>query len=267
MKRNPFQSELSLVHSNYCLAIERDLKHSPQNPEIGRLTLEVFHELLEMIVDGQYICTGATAAFGQEAYRLGVYPELGTPEATAGLAHDLFTFLQERARLGSEFATFVAVFAGPQELDEDQFEGRLWDQLQKLHEMDAEHHGWDPEVSSDPDHPEFSYSFAGESCFIVGMHANSSRPYRRFPYPALVFNSHEQFEALRESGAYDRMKKTIREREMERVGSVNPMLADFGQRSEARQYAGRAVEEEWKCPFQARRLEGVGSADPEPAAS
>lgn len=255
MKRNPFQSELSLLHSNYCLAVERELKQSPKNPEIKQLTLEVFHELLQMIVDEEYICTGATAAFGQEAYRLGVYPELGSEAATAGLAHDLFTFLQERNRLGSDFATFVAVFAGPRELEEQEFEARLWDQLQKLHEMDAEHHRWDPEVVSDPDHPQFSYSFAGESCFIVGMHENASRPARRFPYPALVFNSHEQFEKLRESGAYDRMKKTIREREMERTGSVNPMLADFGQRSEARQYAGRAVEDDWKCPFHPRALE------------
>jgi hypothetical protein len=32
-------------------------------------------------------------------------------------------------------------------------------------------------------------------------------------------------------------------------GSLNPELREFGTRSEARQYAGRATEEEWKCPF------------------
>jgi len=32
-------------------------------------------------------------------------------------------------------------------------------------------------------------------------------------------------------------------------GSLNPNLADFGERSEARQYSGREVEEHWRCPF------------------
>ena len=65
MRRNPFQSELSLLHSNYCLSVERDLKFTPTNPEMGRLTLEVFHELQQMMVDDSYSCTGAQAAFRQ----------------------------------------------------------------------------------------------------------------------------------------------------------------------------------------------------------
>jgi uncharacterized protein len=32
------------------------------------------------------------------------------------------------------------------------------------------------------------------------------------------------------------------------------MLSDFGERSEARQYSGRAVEENWRAPFQATTL-------------
>ena len=252
MKRNPFQAELSLRFSNYCLAVQRELKYTPKDAELGRLTLEVFHELQQMIVDRDYACTGAQAAFGQEAYRLGVYPEMGSEEATAGLAHDLFTFLNERKRIDSDFGTFVAAFAGPTGLDEAGFEARLWDQLQRLHEMDMVHHAWDPDVASDPADPRFSYSFAGESCFVVGLHAHSSRPSRRFPYPLLVFNSHEQFRRLREQGMYERLQKVIRQREVEQHGSLNPMLSDFGTRSEARQYSGRAVEEIWQCPFHAR---------------
>ena len=252
MKRNPFQSEQCLRNSNYCLAVQRELKYSPRDPEMGRFALEVFEELQAMIVDREYACTGAQAAFRQETYRLGVYPEMASADATAGLAHDLFTFLEERKRIDSDFTTFVAVFDGPSELDERAFETRLWTQLQMLHDLDAEHHRWDAGVQSDPDHPEFSYSFAGSSCFVVGLHARSSRPSRRFPYPALVFNSHEQFERLRASDAYDRLKAVIRERETAAHGAINPMLDDFGRSSEARQYAGRAVEPEWKCPFRAR---------------
>ena len=30
---------------------------------------------------------------------------------------------------------------------------------------------------------------------------------------------------------------------------MNPALKDFGTQSEARQYAGRAVPPDWRCPF------------------
>jgi FPC/CPF motif-containing protein YcgG len=44
----------------------------------------------------------------------------------------------------------------------------------------------------------------------------------------------------------------VREREIALQGSLNPNLADFGERSEARQYSGRAVEDQWRCPFHRR---------------
>lgn len=268
MKRNPFDDETARLHSNYCLSVQRELKYLPKDPEIAHLTLEVFEELQRMVMDEDYACTGAQAAFRQESYRLGVYPELGSAEATAGLARDLFTFAQEQRRLDSDFTTFIAAFAGPRGLGEAGFERRLWEQLQRLHEADREHHAWAEGVSADPDDPQFSYSFAGAAFFVVGLHGAASRESRRFPYPLLVFNAHAQFERLRESGAYGRMQEVIRTRDAARQGSINPMLDDFGRSSEARQYAGRAVEEGWRCPFHAaaatpgtgRRRAGRGAA-------
>jgi FPC/CPF motif-containing protein YcgG len=52
--------------------------------------------------------------------------------------------------------------------------------------------------------------------------------------------------------------KTIRARDVALQGSMNPMLSDFGEQSEARPYSGRAVPQDWipdfpdpqkKCPF------------------
>ncbi|MFL6514134.1 MAG: YqcI/YcgG family protein, partial [Chthoniobacterales bacterium] len=65
------------------------------------------------------------------------------------------------------------------------------------------------------------------------------------------------FERLRTDGKWKKMQTAIRARELVLQGSVNPMLSDFGQESEARQYSGRAVPEDWsppaggegKCPF------------------
>ena len=151
----------------------------------------------------------------------------------------------------SEYATFVAIFKGPRETDELQFENLFWRQLRQLHQLDAAHFEWDPHVQSDPADPHFSFSFGGRALYVIGLHANSSREARRFPWPALVFNPHEQFERLRADGKWKRMQETIRTRDLELQGSINPMLSDFGVESEARQYSGRAVEENWRAPFKA----------------
>jgi FPC/CPF motif-containing protein YcgG len=136
-------------------------------------------------------------------------------------------------------------------LSESQFENLLWQQLRALHEADSKYFDWDAQVSSNPSDPHFSFSFGGRAFYVIGLHANSSREARRFKWPALVFNPHEQFQRLRADGKWKRMQETIRERDLALQGSINPMLSDFGETSEARQYSGRAVANDWKAPFPA----------------
>jgi len=161
----------------------------------------------------------------------------------------VFTFVQEQMELDELFTTFVASFIGPQSADEKSFERLLWSQLQSLHEQDRVHHTWDPSVASDPQDPRFAFSFAGRAFFIVGLSAGSSRWTRRFAWPTLIFNAHYQFDRLRERGKYTLMQQAIRTREQVLQGNVNAALSNFGETSEARQYAGRMVEEDWQCPF------------------
>ncbi len=71
----------------------------------------------------------------------------------------------------------------------------------------------------------------------------------RLARPALVFNLHDQFTQLRAAGKYEGMREKILARDEAIAGSVNPMLARHGEASEARQYSGRAVPEQWRCPF------------------
>jgi FPC/CPF motif-containing protein YcgG len=73
------------------------------------------------------------------------------------------------------------------------------------------------------------------------------------PLPLLVFNMHEQFVALRAHGGYERMRDTIRRRDEELQGSINPMVSDHGESSEARQYSGRNLDHSWQAPFEADR--------------
>lgn len=146
--------------------------------------------------------------------------------------------------------SFAVLFHGPQSLTEDDFEKALWNRLQSLHNLDlASGLKWNRDVAADPACAHFSMSIGEQAYFIVGLHPNASRPARRFTYPAMVFNSHAQFEALRADGRYQKMQSIIRERDQQLAGTINPMLEDFGGTSEARQYSGRKVGPGWKCPF------------------
>jgi uncharacterized protein len=199
----------------------------------------------------EFPCLGAKAALNAASYSLRVFDELGGPSSTIELAAALYDFTRSTASPPAEYATFVAIFERPRDIDEVQFEALLWKQLRALHAHDSTRFDWDPSVRSNPADPHFSFSFGGQALYVIGMHANSSREARRFPWPALVFNPHEQFERLRADGKWKRMQETIRSRDLALQGSLNPMLSDFGVRSEARQYSGRAVEEDWRAPFPA----------------
>ncbi len=68
----------------------------------------------------------------------------------------------------------------------------------------------------------------------------------------MVFNLHDQFEQLRAQGRYEKLREAILDRDAALAGSVNPMLSRHGDASEARQYSGRAVGNDWECPFAGR---------------
>ncbi|MDQ6846994.1 MAG: YqcI/YcgG family protein [Candidatus Dormibacteraeota bacterium] len=192
-------------------------------------------------------CLGARSVVRRDAYELRLYDRLGTVSAAAALNADLARFATT-PRL-DELSSFVAVFAEPAATTEVRFSRLLWRQLQHMHDRDHHRNPWDPRVSADPEDPLFSFSVGGNAYFVVGMHAGSSRWARRFAWPTLVFNPHEQFTALRERNGYERMRALIRGRDVDLQGTVNPTLRDHGSESEARQYAGAELGDDWRCPL------------------
>jgi FPC/CPF motif-containing protein YcgG len=210
----------------------------------------VHDQLREFIFENGHPCVGAAAALNKDQYWLGVYSKMGDLGESTSLARDLNRYLQAQQESPKDFATFIAVFKDSQISDEEEFEKALWTQLSQLDRISSVFHGWDPSVSADPQSKQFSFSFGGKAFYVVGLHPQSSRMARAFPHPTLVFNLHSQFEALRQSGKYERMRNTIRSRDEKLQGSTNPMMNDFGSASEARQYSGRQVDANWKCPFQ-----------------
>jgi FPC/CPF motif-containing protein YcgG len=203
--------------------------------------------LTGMIEHEEFPCLGARSVFRRENATIRVYDELASKAATPVLLQDLSDFAQAVDPAGG-FASFVAIFRGPTVPDEHAFERLLWTQLRLLNaDDDAE---WNDDVSSDPMDEHFAFSVAGTAFFVVGLHPGASRDARRTVSPTLVFNLHEQFETLRASGKFERLRDVIRERDAALQGSINPMVSDHGSGSEARQYSGRAVESDWVAPFE-----------------
>ncbi len=247
--RNPYDSDAARANSSYHAGREdgvvRLLEAAPANP-FARIANAAFRSF---VLDDRFSCLGAKSSIRRELYRIGTYARMDDAAVTEGLARDLYAFAEERRGLASDFTTYIAVFRERAHDSEEAFERALWSQLQRLHDLDARHHGWDARVSSDPDDPAFSFSIAGTAFFVVGLHPAASRTARRFAWPTLVFNAHEQFEHLREDGRFGGLQRQIRARELSLDGDLNPNLADYGAHSEARQYSGRAVDETWTCPF------------------
>ena len=245
-----------VAQSNYCAFDGRSLTRpfDPQPP--SALTAYVHDAFRSLVLNAQYSCLGGRAAIRQNNYRFGLYERLASRTSALGLARDLQRFAGDAPLAAKPLTAFVASFTGPNPHDEAEFEALLWQTLQQLSDLDQE--DWAPDRSPDPDDTRFSFSFSRTAFFIVGLHAGSSRVARRFAWPTIVFNPHEQFDQLRRDGRYERFQRLIRGADVALQGSINPMLANFGERSEARQYSGRAVDDEWRCPFHAKSGAGGG---------
>jgi FPC/CPF motif-containing protein YcgG len=210
----------------------------------------IIEKFENLVKSPEFPCVGAKSALNKAQMHFVIADDICSawddlrilPQITALARH-----YREHTEL---FQTLVVLFRRSDFLSERRFERAVWDRLQSLSDKDE----WmgqpvDPRISTDPDDPHFAVSFGGEAFFVVGLHPNASRPARRFEHPVMVFNLHDQFERLRAEGRYDGLRHTILKRDEILAGSMNPMLAQHGEISAARQYSGRAVEDNWACPF------------------
>lgn len=217
--------------------------------ETGR-SLSLCDQLQTFIADRDFPCVGAKSAAANDMLRVVEARDLTSGWNDLEIHRELLAWARAYKADPAGLRSLAVVFHEPGDLDERAFEQALWERIQSLADKDAwKGMPYDPRVCAEPDHPHFSLSFGGEAFFVIGLHPRASRPARRFPKPALVFNLHNQFERLRAEGRYERMRERILDRDRQLAGDVNPMLARYGEVSEAAQYSGRIVEEGWKCPF------------------
>jgi FPC/CPF motif-containing protein YcgG len=108
-------------------------------------------------------------------------------------------------------------------------------------------------ASADPEQPDFSFSFAGTSYFVAALSPVSPRMSRQFMIPALIFNAHYQFAAMRAKGTFNALRDRIRDKDTALENGIrNPLAAGFGEGAGGTvQYCGipPAPGTQWKCPF------------------
>lgn len=208
----------------------------------------LYQQFEKFVLKDFHPCVMARSVFSSQQLAFKTYKKMGDISTTLSMLTDLDQYITTASSKEKKFYSFIAAFPNLSIANEDVFEQTFWQQLQLLHNLD--NCEWDTTVSSDPSDAKFSFSLRGRAFYIIGMHPKSSRMARQAPCPAIIFNLHSQFEQLRSMGAYHRVRNKIRKRDRSLQGTINPMLADFGDSSEAMQYSGKANEKDWKCPFQ-----------------
>jgi len=200
------------------------------------------------VADEEFPCVGAKAALKSCGLQVLEAGNLRCAAHDAEIVVGLQTFPHHKISR-HHFASLAVLFPETPPLTEKQFEGELWARLDALHRIDRLQFRYDSRISNDPGSPHFGMSFGGHGFYVIGMHPNASRASRRTPCATLVFNPHAQFNLLRRSGLFERIRRSVRTRDIALQGDCNPMLSDHGERSEAIQYSGRQVSGRWSCPF------------------
>ena len=210
-------------------------------------------DIKDHLLRPNYPCVAAVQSFLKGDFLLRSYPRFGSGECASTLAEDLLHFKREQKRLNSDYYSLWAVFPESKADSEAEFEESLWHELSAMHTYEYKKHNGhppgDPKFSTNPLDKNFCFSLDGSAFFVVGMHPQSSRKARQFPYPALVFNLYEQFQKLMDKGTFDPMVQANRAREKVFDGTLNPMVMKYTQDNEAIQFSGKNNNDEWVCPF------------------
>jgi FPC/CPF motif-containing protein YcgG len=208
-----------------------------------------FHEalfmkdaLLSFIMNKNFPCVMAKAVASKGMLSLNQIPEIETDATVRTVLEKFYQFIDNYRKRPERLSSFI--LAVDKDYSFEEFENMFWAFLKKLNELDKEKFCHDPRVSGDVNDNNFSFSVKEEAFFILALHPDSPRLSRRFQRPAIVFNPHQQFENLRITGIFNRIKEIIRKRDFLLQGSSNPMLNDFGDKSEIYQYMGRVYSNE-----------------------
>lgn len=192
----------------------------------------------------------AKAVLKQGMLKTHVVKEIESDQVKDETLAKMYSFVETMRSEKPKLCSFCLIIKNDQYKNFACFEKVFWHFLSDLSRKDHEKYPHDSRVASDPKANNFSYSLMSEAFFILALHPQSTRWVRRFLYPTIVFNPHVQFENLRLKGVYKKVRDTIRMRDFKLQGSSNPMLKDFGDRSEVFQYLGKKYAENDSIPLE-----------------
>jgi FPC/CPF motif-containing protein YcgG len=211
---------------------------------------EIVKEYREFLNKKEFPCIGAKAALSRNHHiKCIVLSHIGCPVEDTEALQFLYHFVDAYRLSKDPYHSAAVIFKKPTNITEEAFEDLFWQRLHSLSTLDKRNYAHDTRVDADPSSEKYSFSLKSEAFFIVGLHPASSRKARQFKYPTLVFNPHAEFEKLRASKRFAKMKVVVRKRDIKYSGSINPMLNDFGNASEVYQYSGKRYTSDWVCPL------------------
>lgn len=208
----------------------------------------ILRDLSLHIGNKSFPCVMAKAVEKLAGITVSTADELESESSVMRIHQELSAFV-DRFRVKEQLSSFVLTCDENKYKKFEDFESDFWTFLKSLRDYDQQFFEHDARVSSDPGHHEFSFSVKSEAFFILMLHPDSPRLARRFKYPAIVFNPHIQFERMRLKGVFDKVRTLIRNKDKILQGSVNPMLSDFGERSEVFQYVGKVYAADETVPL------------------
>jgi FPC/CPF motif-containing protein YcgG len=211
--------------------------------------IDIINEYYAFLNARDFPCVAAKASLDRNQVRCIVSSHMACPADDVAVLQFMHNFVDEYRSSSESYHSAAVIFREPADTDEEDFDQLLWQKLNALSMLDKAEYPHDERVDSDPESPEYSFSLKSEAFFVIGLHPGSERKSRRFRYPALIFNPHAEFEKLRKFNRYEKLKSIVRKRDLLYSGSVNPMLDDFGNSSEVKQYSGKRHKSTWKCPL------------------
>lgn len=212
----------------------------------------IIAEFESFINEKSYPCVAARAAISRGHVPCFIAADIRSDKDDEGILQFIYDFISHFRNAKNSLHSAAVIFKNPEMISEEMYETFFWKRLQAWWNIDAAEFPYDQHVSADPADRHFSFSLGEEAFFIIGLHPGSPRAARRFKFPAIIFNPHVQFDHLREAGQYEKMKDIVRKRDKQYSGSINPVLHDFGETSEAMQYTGRQYDGQWTCPLKIR---------------
>src|SRR5256885_1431191 len=99
MQRNPFTADLAIRNSKLHFASDGELVACDGVRDGDSFMRNAHRKFREWMLDPEFPCLGAKAAFNDETYAFAVYPALGSRESTAGLCRDLFEFREYKCKI------------------------------------------------------------------------------------------------------------------------------------------------------------------------